>query len=189
MERQLANRIEDIRADHVNRYRFATTRIGPREKVLDAACGCGYGSWMLYSDEGDVTGMDISGEAIDFAKRNWPGPRYLNVDIQQAELDDYDTIVCFETIEHLHNADKILRKFRKAAKRLIISTPNEEVIPFNPKKFENDDYPHLTHYTRSQFTEMLEDAGWTVKEVFCQKGKTSDLTIGSDGMFMVFVAE
>ena len=146
---------------------------------------------MLWSGDHpnkDVTGIDISREAIRFANEYWPGPRYIRADIHDVDIEPCDVIVSFETIEHVHRPEDVLRKFRKAAKRLFISTPNEERFPFDPKKFEGEEYPHLRHYTDASFTELLEDTGWTVKQIFCQKGKTSEVTPGADGMFMIFEA-
>ena len=48
VDRQAAKRIEGIRRDHLERYRYAMSLAeGP---VLDAACGVGYGAYLLASD-------------------------------------------------------------------------------------------------------------------------------------------
>ena len=57
-----------IEEDHLARYDFACKFVN-RKKVLDIACGMGYGSKML-SKAGAlcVDGVDISEEAIEYAK-------------------------------------------------------------------------------------------------------------------------
>lgn len=44
-ERQMQSDPALIRADHTGRYRFASKLVSGN--VLDAACGCGYGSHIL----------------------------------------------------------------------------------------------------------------------------------------------
>lgn len=181
--------IERIRLDHVNRYVFAAEYLGKKlkrgAKVLDIACGCGYGSWILHGAGFEVTGVDISSEAISYAERNYQGPTYL---CQKAEdtKGKWDAVVTFETLEHLANPQAVLAL---EAPFLIGSVPNENQYPFSEERFDGDEYPHLRHYTPMQFQELLEDKGWTVAEKFCQVDKLSKVEKGTDGMFLIYIAK
>lgn len=70
-ERQTGKYLEDIRSDHVERYVHAAKKV--TGNVLDAGCGCGYGSYLLCLKNAhvNVTGVDNSKEAIEYAKKHW----------------------------------------------------------------------------------------------------------------------
>lgn len=183
--------IEQIREDHVNRYLFAAEylqkEIPTGSRVLDIACGCGYGSWLLHGAGFVVTSVDISDEAISYAQKHYQGPTYLQKDCYEVE-GNWDAVVSFETLEHLARPEVVLRNAK--APLLIASVPNENQYPFSPEAFKDDAYPHLRHYTPEQFREFLLDAGWSVKEKFCQKKKIpGDVEPGSNGIFLIYVCE
>ena len=50
---------EEMTSEHINRYRFATALVG-NQRVLDIACGSGYGSFILSEKASSVIGIDIS---------------------------------------------------------------------------------------------------------------------------------
>lgn len=184
--RQYGTKLEDIRADHVKRYQFALDQLYEEDQVLDAACGVGYGSWLLQR-KCDVTGIDISDHAIQFAKKYWSGPHYLKADLQETRIGQYDAIVSFETLEHLVDPETVLYKFRASTDLLIASVPNEELYPFNADKFKDDPYPHLRHYTPDEFEYLLNRANFEVVTKHCQKSKHGEVESGTDGMFLIYV--
>lgn len=92
---------------HIYRYKFASNFIGPNDKVLDGACGSGYGSAIMSSNGADVLGIDANREIIKFAKQHY-GQK--SVDFRVAEIgklkfgrSSFDVIVSIETLEHLPN--------------------------------------------------------------------------------------
>ena len=179
--------IEQITDHHLKRYEFAITRIPKGARVLDAACGCGYGSWLMQQAGLEVTGVDISGEAISYAEENYKGPSYIEKSVY--ELDGtWDAIVSFETLEHLVRPLDFLEAVK--APLLIASVPNENVYPFHPEVFKDDLYPHQRHYTAEQFTDLLNAAGYAVAEKFSQPSKIDcSLVPNTKGMFLVYVAK
>lgn len=190
MERQLGP-IESIRRDHLKRYEFAASKIPPKSSVLDAACGCGYGSWMLHQAKNRVVGVDASKDAIAYAKENYKGPAYINDWLESSPWEgSFKAVVSFETIEHLPNPDDVLEQFRLAANGVFIaSVPNEQFYPFRESNFAGEQFPHLRHYTPEDFEALLERTGFEVTERFCQKDKNGDITPGSDGMFLIYVCK
>ena len=176
--------LEAIRRDHTERYRFAASKIPKGSKVLDLACGCGYGSWILHEAGMKVTGADIEPEAISYAEKNYPGPAYIRKAAEEIE-GQYDAIVTFETLEHIYYPGSILKAIQ--APLVIASVPNEERYKFLPKAFEGDKYPHLRHYTPTEFEQLLNGSGLMVVERFCQKDKHGDVEPGTDGVFLISV--
>ena len=194
--RQYGPTIADIRRDHVARYEFAARYTSGR--VLDAACGCGYGSTILhnYGAIRQVVGVDASQEAIDYANENYPGPTYILGKIEEAPWEGtFRTIVSLETIEHMeyHDATRALRAFKAALWPhgiVIVSVPNELRYPFNADKFKGDEYPHRRHYTPEQLDELLEGAGFYVTGRHCQHSKSDPgVVAGTEGDFLIYTVE
>lgn len=183
MERQLAPDLSGIHEGHLERYFFASKLV--KGTVLDAACGCGYGSKIMHDTGAFVTGIDLEKEAIDYARQYYPGPEYILADVSKYK-GRYDWVVSFETLEHLPDPLPALHHFRES-RNLIISTPNETYYPFNPDRFVGDRFPHVRHYTAGELDGLLEHAGWNVVERFCQNTKKGPVTEGTDGMFIVYV--
>jgi SAM-dependent methyltransferase len=111
LERLVPDRLEAADATglaalalHVERYEFAARRL-PRGRVLDLACGVGYGTKLLAERTGNpVLGADLAAEAIHYASRRYGGP---GVEFRVADAmrftDEagFGAIVSLETIEHL----------------------------------------------------------------------------------------
>lgn len=182
-ERQVAESVCGIQVGHVERYKFAVKKV--RDFILDGACGCGYGSSLLHN-VGDVTGIDLEPEAIEFARINYPGPNYLVDDVTTHE-GSYDWVVSLETLEHLPDPLRALKNFRKVSGNLIVSTPNENHFKFKPENYVGDQFPHLRHYTPQELEELLDKAGWEVIEKHCQIDKKARVTPGTEGYFLVFL--
>ena len=178
-ERQYAKTFDRVKANHRARYEFAKPRVSGT--ILDAACGIGYGSQHI----GATLAIDIDPGAILFAHNYYPGPIYIQSDIQRMSFANLDWIVCFETIEHLPAPQNFL--FYANAKHLICSVPNQNVLKFRPQDFVGDEYPHLTHYTPEQFDKFLESCCWKPVEKFTQKD--IDVEPGTDGKYLVYVCE
>lgn len=134
--------------------------------------------------------MDIELEAIEWALKYFPG-EYIVGSLESAPwTGSFETIVSFETLEHLKDPRIALKAFREACTgSLIASVPNELRYPFSVERFAGDKYPHQRHYTPEQFEELLDSCGFAVMEYFCQKDKRGEIFGGVDGMFMIVVCE
>lgn len=120
---------------HINRYLLARKYLKAKYKILDASCGSGYGTEILARGLNHVIGVDISQEAIEYAKKhhNKENIEYRLADLEQP-LDfppkTFDAVISFETLEHIENRQLLLREFQRVLKNggfLIISTPNKEL--------------------------------------------------------------
>jgi len=92
---------------------------GRSAKVLDIACGSGYGAAIL-AELGPVVAVDIDAEAIEYARKEHAGERisYVvgNADDAGflASLGSFDAVVTSATLEHVANAEVFLRWIRGA---------------------------------------------------------------------------
>lgn len=98
--------------------------------ILEVGCGYGYLTYALKKADFDVLGIDISSEAIEFAKSNF-GNSYLNISIEDYFnicKNKYDIIISTEVIEHLPDPNKylkILSNMLSLHGKIIITTPNK----------------------------------------------------------------
>ena len=194
-ERQVATDYKNIRVDHKNRYQFACEQLAKRDinKVLDLACGIGYGSLMLAeATNANVTGVDIDQNAVDYAKQYFTNQNtnFICEDAKKCDfsVSSYDAVVSFETIEHVTFDQELLAIFYRALKNggtFICSTPNQDVMPFYPDKFRF----HNKHYTNAELLELMISVGFNNIELFTQMDPTSGPVIaGDNGCFTIAVA-
>lgn len=174
--------IDNISPGHWNRYKFAKQYVSGR--ILDCACGVGYGSDLL-----GAVGVDIEPEAIATALENFKGEFICGDLMKKPWKGSFDWVVSFETIEHLKNDVGALNIFRRTAKNLICSVPNQNVYPFDADRFVKDRYPHQRHYTPEELNEILRASDWTVVERHTQLEKNSEVAPGTDGKFLVYVCK
>ena len=147
---------------HLDRYEFASKFV-KNKKVLDIACGTGYGSALLKkSGATEVIGIDISEEAISHAKNNYSGPQinFLVGDatnIKSVEDRSIDIIISYETIEHIKEYEVYLLKMHRVLKEdglFIISTPNKKFSSPNTEKPSN--LYHYIEFYLDGFQSILE---------------------------------
>lgn len=135
--------------EHRQRYAWASS-LSRGRRVLDLCCGIGYGTLMLAEEAETVHGIDFSADAIATARST--APEGGNVTFEQADALDvlrgglrerFDTIVCFEGIEHLPELSVVterLADFTAAGGRVLLSVPNSktfgEVNPFHLSDFD-----------------------------------------------------
>ena len=95
----------EIWLEHWHRYLFTAQFVSER-RVLDIACGEGYGSNVLAKSASEVVGLDISEEVISHAKGRYSERRNLQFAVASCSLlpfndASFDIVVSFETIEHI----------------------------------------------------------------------------------------
>lgn len=160
-ERQTAPTVAGIRADHSGRYRWAAGQIEKGALLLDAACGVGYGAWLLADAGHLVVAADRSQEALAYGMEHYHHGciDYLRADLPgHVPLLRYDAAVCFETLEHVEDAAGLLRMFAERAPRLLCSVPNETELPFSAERFPF----HVRHYRADELEALLLETGWQV---------------------------
>jgi ubiquinone/menaquinone biosynthesis C-methylase UbiE len=161
---------ELVHAEHLARYRVAAG-LAQGRKVLDAACGEGYGSALLASaGAASVTGIDID-EATVVRARDRYGLSFEVADVASLPFPDaaFDLVVSFETIEHVADPEAALAELTRIiapAGLLVISTPNKHEY-LVPNEF------HVREFTHEEFAELLGYRFAEVRWLFQHNWNTS----------------
>lgn len=142
-----------VHAEHLARYRLATQLAGAK-RVLDAACGEGYGAAMLHAAGSErVTAVDLDPATVAHVRERY------RVEAQVADVrslpfgdDAFDLVVCFETIEHVQEPERALdelARVRAPGGLLMISTPvaGQYLVEneFHVREFEHDEFLAALH--------------------------------------------
>lgn len=139
---------------HVAVYEWIARRcVGLR--VADLACGEGYGSDLLSREAGEVIGVDANPEAFEHASTRYRRP---NLSFRRALVEEFDervdAVVFLQTIEHIHEPDRLLERIARIAPVAYVSTPNRLTLaPPGAKKSENP--WHLREYDPGEYRELL----------------------------------
>jgi SAM-dependent methyltransferase len=140
--------VEASLQEHLARYRFAKERA--RGRILDVACGTGYGTAML-----DAVGVDLALEALRYARRH--PARYVAADAARLPFGRvFDTVVSFETIEHVADPARFVAECGRVLKPgglFVVSTPNREL--WSPRSARPLQRHHVKEFTRKEFLELL----------------------------------
>lgn len=155
------SRGKDSRANlgHTFRYYMARGFLQPGDRVLDLACGCGYGSKIMADLPfvGSVLGYDIDPSGIKVANRKYfvegkTSFEVLDLDTQANELPSCDVAVFFEMLEHLKRpADFIQAVKEKTSRLLIFSTP---------WKSTNSPHHRTDFFPKDELLNMVLDETW-----------------------------
>jgi SAM-dependent methyltransferase len=153
---------------HLERYRFAGAHIrGTR--VLDCACGVGYGTAMMSEMVGQavhLVGVDVSPEAIDYARKRYarPGLEFILADgTSWKDARPFDTILTLETIEHVQDYETFVANLvsQLGSDGCIIAS-----VPYTPS-MDGNPY-HLHDFTIGGYKRLFEQHGLEEHEVLRQ---------------------
>lgn len=162
--------------EHLARYYFASSYAVGR--VLDIACGTGYGCHMVAKERKrevtELIGVDIDEETIRYASREYHHQKvaYVQGDAADPALPDrlgvFDTILSFETIEHVRDDRLFMNNVHRMLKpggTLVLSSP------FGRGRGMPTSEPfHVHQLTPEQFRELFE--GFSHVEFYLQRGVT-----------------
>lgn len=150
--------VREIRYEHYHRYAFARGLVGGR-RVLDAACGEGYGTALLAGAAAQAVGVDRSAEAVAHARERY---RADNLEFRAADCldlpfedDVFDCVVSFETLEHMAEHDALLGEFRRVLRPdgfLLLSSPDRAVYS---DRLHNRNEFHVRELDRGEFEALL----------------------------------
>ena len=151
--------VREIWYEHWHRYAFAMP-LCRGKRVLDAACGEGYGSNLLASVASDVVGVDISDATIAHARTRYAGTDHLRYETGNAASLDFpqgrfDVVVSFETLEHLEAQQELVAGFARVLTDdglLLISSPDKRTYS-EVAGFRNEF--HVRELYREELLELL----------------------------------
>ena len=141
---------------HLVVYEWIAARVGGL-RVLDMACGEGYGSNVLAAKAGSVVGVDANPEAHEHARLRYRRPNLrFERDLVEAFSEPCDAVVFLQTIEHVEDPGAILEHFKSQLEgpgTAYVSTPN--LLTLAPPGAEKSDNPwHLREYRAAEFREL-----------------------------------
>ncbi|MGT2471979.1 glycosyltransferase [Paraburkholderia terrae] len=183
-ERYIPTEAGDIRYEHWHRYGWAAQALKGL-KVLDIACGEGYGSNILSKYAESVMGVDISDEAVEHAMDRYG--HVANLSFRQGSAAEiplpdatFDAVVSFETLEHLTLHEEMLSEIHRVLKPggfLILSSPNKKVYS-DDRNFHNE-----FHVKELYFDELdaLVKRHFAAIKYYGQRLATSSIILPTEG--------
>jgi len=145
--------------EHLHRYAIAMELV-KNKKVLDIACGEGYGSNLLAKNAAHVTGVDINKDVVKnaagkYKRENLEFLTGTDENIPSADKQ-FEVVVSFETLEHVSDHQKMITEIKRVLQPgglLIISTPDKKNYtdktgrnnPFHVKELYEEEFKALLH--------------------------------------------
>jgi SAM-dependent methyltransferase len=152
----------DLFHEHMARYAFAC-RLARQKRVLDAACGAGYGSAALATHASFVAAFDLSPEAVLAARQAYSRPNlaFIAARAEQIPFRDgaFDLVVAFEVIEHLEDWRALLAEARRLLApggQFIVSTPNR-LFYAESRALAGPNPYHVHEFDFAEFRAALEE--------------------------------
>jgi len=144
---------------HLVVYEWIAQRVGGL-RVIDMACGEGYGSAVLARTAASVVGVDANPEAHEHARLRY---RDANLRFARELVDSFseeaDAVVFLQTVEHLEDPGAVLEHFRSLvgeAGTVFVSTPN--VLTLAPEGAPRSDNPwHVHEYRLEEFGQLCRE--------------------------------
>ena len=143
---------------HIATYNFCLPYLQGK-KVLEFGSGSGYGTHRLSGECQHITGVDISADAIAYAKNHYVSDNleYRAIqDIQSGPLpfadNEFDVVISFQVMEHIRQVDEYLAEIQRVLRdqgTLIIATPDRTTRLFSGQRPWNR--YHVTEYDPESF--------------------------------------
>ncbi|HEU4461191.1 MAG TPA: class I SAM-dependent methyltransferase [Solirubrobacterales bacterium] len=138
---------------HLVVYEWIAERV-KGQRVVDMACGEGYGSDVLAGVAAGVVGVDANPEAHDHARLRYRRENLrFERDLVESFAEACDAVVFLQTIEHVEDAGAILEHFKSMLAPggvAYVSTPN--LLTLAPPGAEKSDNPwHVKEYRAEEF--------------------------------------
>lgn len=138
-------------------------------RLLDFGCGGGVFLERMHRQGWQVTGLDISPEAVHRVRHDLGLSAVLGT-LPHPELKPgaFDVVTMWHSLEHVHAPVEVLREVHRLLApggKLVIAVPNIDSLPFRwfGQSWFGLDLPrHLIHFTPWTLQLMLERAGFRV---------------------------
>jgi SAM-dependent methyltransferase len=144
---------------HLAVYRWIAARCAG-QRVVDMACGEGYGAAVLAETAAEVTGVDANPEAHEHARLRYSrsGLRFERALVEEWEEGaPWDAVVFLQTIEHVTEPGELLRRFAgllAPGGAAYVSTPNR--LTLAPPGADRSGNPwHVREYTPEEYRALV----------------------------------
>jgi ubiquinone/menaquinone biosynthesis C-methylase UbiE len=159
MERFSPGTEGEIWYEHWHRYHFVSGAVRGR-RVLDIACGDGYGSALLAGHAAHVIGMDADAQVVVSARNRYGSAANLEYREGRCEaipLPDasVDVVISLETLEHTAAPEKLVEEAARvlaAGGLFIVSTPNKKIYS-DARNYRNPH--HVREFYRDEFEALV----------------------------------
>jgi SAM-dependent methyltransferase len=149
----------EIWVEHWHRYHFAARWCAGR-RVLDVACGEGYGTALLARDAAQVAGVDVDDAAIAHATRTYKtldNASFMRASCTGLPLADasVDVAVSFETVEHIDGQEAFLDELARVLVPdgvLVLSCPNK--LEYSDKRDYANEF-HVKELYRDELERLV----------------------------------
>jgi 2-polyprenyl-3-methyl-5-hydroxy-6-metoxy-1,4-benzoquinol methylase len=138
---------------HLVVYEWIAGRVRGR-RIVDLACGEGYGAAALGRTAASVVGVDANPEAFEHARLKYTSANVrFERDMIETWTGDVDCVVFLQTIEHVQDPDAVLERLRDLIGPegvAYVSTPN--VLTLAPAGQERSGNPwHVREYRPEEY--------------------------------------
>ena len=161
--------------EHIHRYAYATQFV-QNKRVLDLACGEGYGSYLLAKTAKSVVGIDIDNNSIKHARNKYikQNLEFRVGSITEIPIDGerlFDVAICFEALEHIEDHQKLLSEVKRLLTPegvFIVSTPNKTVYT-DESQFNNPFHVHELYFDefRELFEKYFKNVKFLGQRIYC----------------------
>lgn len=133
------------------------------DSLLDV--GCGNGRYVLhYARTHETTGLDLQ----SYPQWDEDPERFHVGDAADLPFDDnsFDTVCCFETLEHVPDPAAVLKELHRVCRRnVIVTVPNCELPPALTNSrltyYHYTDRSHVNFFTHDSLGELVAETGFT----------------------------
>jgi 2-polyprenyl-3-methyl-5-hydroxy-6-metoxy-1,4-benzoquinol methylase len=130
------------------------------KRVVDMACGEGYGSDVLARTAASAVGVDANPDAHEHARLRYRRENLrFERDLVESFSEPCDAVVFLQTIEHVQDPGAILEHFKSMLAPggvAYVSTPN--LLTLAPPGAEKSDNPwHVKEYRAEEFRALCEE--------------------------------
>ncbi len=148
--------------------KYCSQNIAPLEpagKILDV--GCGPGNMLDFLSElGEVTGNDVSSEALDFVRQR--GFSVMEGDVSRQRFPAlagvFSLITLIDSLEHMQNDVTALQEVNRLLKpggQVFISVPAYQALWGT----HDVKYGHFRRYVRKDLKQKLEQTGFIINKI------------------------
>lgn len=154
------------------------------KKILDLGVGTGRWSREFVSLGNDVTGVDISRNMLDVARKNIPSYRFVPVQSNMESLpfadEEFDIINCVRAVKYVGNSQAVFRAMNRVLKddgKLVLEVSNKSLLisplyylakALQSIKLNKGIFNYLSHaklYSKRGIQKELELSGFKVEKI------------------------
>lgn len=170
-----------------------------RLKVLDLGCGGGNVCGFLKSKfpKWDIIGVDVSGNALTVAKKNFPKVKFIEQSVEKLDFkkESFDLILSLDTLEHFRNPKEVVNSASKLLKNdgiFFLVTPLEKqrltfyrlAYKLGLDRAKRGSVGHINVFDDKEIVDMFKNSGFVKEDKFFGGGII--YTILDFGCFWLF---